>query len=109
MAQRRRTREQWRELVTGWHGSGLTQQAYAERHGISTGSLARWREVFRRERDAGAEPAAGARFVPVAWADVTPARLAPLVLVLTDGRRLEIAPDFDTPTLTRLLLALEAA
>ena len=109
MAQRRRTREQWRELVTGWHGSGLTQQAYCERHGVSAGSLQRWREVFRREREAGAEPTPDARFLPIAWADVTPARVAPLVVVFANGRRLEIAPDFDAPTLTRLLLALEAA
>jgi transposase len=110
MAQRRRTSEQWRELVTGWPRSGLTQQAYCERHGISPGSLQRWREVFRQERAHGQEQAAAAvRLVPVHWVETTPAHPAPLILVLSDGRRLEIAPEFDTGTLKRLLLVLQEA
>ncbi|UHD16877.1 IS66 family insertion sequence element accessory protein TnpA [Thiocapsa bogorovii] len=57
MAEKRRSREQWRELVRGWPGSGLTQAQYCERHGISTGSLSRWRAVFGREHQECGGPA----------------------------------------------------
>jgi hypothetical protein len=49
MAEKQCSREQWRELVGGWPGSGLTQAQYCEHHGMSTGSLSRWRAVFGRE------------------------------------------------------------
>ena len=29
-------------LVSGWAGSGESRAAYARRHGVSVGSLARW-------------------------------------------------------------------
>ena len=49
MAQQRRTREKWRQLVEGWADSGLTQSQYCARHRISVASLHRWREVLHRE------------------------------------------------------------
>ncbi len=52
MAQRRRSRAQWRRLVDGWPRSGLRQQGYCDRHGISVGSLRRWQQIFREEREA---------------------------------------------------------
>lgn len=110
MAQRRRTREQWRELVEGWPRSGLTQQAYCERHSIAPGSLQRWREIFRHERARGHGQTTDAlRLVPVQWVDTPPAAVTPLILVLPDGPRLEIAPDFDTATLKRVLAVLREA
>jgi transposase-like protein len=48
MAQGRRTRAQWRQLVEGFSGSGLTQACYCERHGISVTSFQRWRAQFRQ-------------------------------------------------------------
>jgi len=110
MTQRRRTREQWRELVEGWPRSGLTQQAYCERHGVASGSLQRWREVFRQARARGHDQTAEAvRLVPVQWVDAPAAVVTPLILVLADGQRLEIAPDFDTATLKRVLAVLQEA
>ena len=64
MARQRRSRGQWRRLVEGWARSGLTQQAHCDRHGISLGSLYRWREIFREEGVGGA-PAEPVRLVPV--------------------------------------------
>jgi hypothetical protein len=113
MAQQRRTREQWRRLVQGWPGSGLTQSQYCARHRISVASLHRWREAFHRESAASAAPADARceeplRLLPVEFCE----RSAPhsagsaLTLVLDEGLRVEIAPGFDVPTLTRLVSAL---
>ena len=113
MAHRRRSREQWRRLVEGWSHSGLTQQGYCDRHGISLGSLRRWRQIFREERESGItvdatlqEPA---RLVPVELIDGDGVEAEPLTLVLTEGMRIEIAPDFDALTLKRLLGVLREA
>ena len=113
MAHRRRTREQWRRLVEGWSGSGLTQAAYCRRQGVSVASLQRWRERLRREPVAGTTPVGAScdgplRLVPVEVCE----RRAPhsagaaLTVVLDDGLRVEIAPGFDAPTLTRVVSAL---
>ncbi|WP_295456041.1 transposase [uncultured Thiodictyon sp.] len=110
MAQQRRTREQWRELVRAWPGSGLTQQAYCERHGVSPSSLARWRAIVSQEPaslpSARAQPV---RLLPVQWVTPEHRESSPLTLVLKDGQRLEIAADFDAATLARLLAVLREA
>jgi transposase-like protein len=114
MAQKRRSREQWWELVRGWPGSGLTQAQYCERHGISPGSLYRWRDVFRRERDAGGGwPRAGieepVRLLPVQFSEPVepPRRDRVLTVVFGDGVRLEVLPGFDAATLARLVEVLQ--
>lgn len=43
---RRRSREQWRQLVWGHRGSGLSVAGYCEREGISTASFRRWRSLL---------------------------------------------------------------
>ena len=113
MGQRRRSRAQWRRLVDGWPGSGLTQQGYCDRHGISLGSLRRWRQIFGEQRDGGrtgivAKPAP-VQLVAVKLTDTAPARAAPLILVLTDGLRIEIPSSFDEPALKCLLGVLREA
>ena len=107
MGQRRRSRAQWRQLVEGWAGSGLTQQGYCDRHGISLGSLQRWRRIFREQRDTGtigeqARPSR-AQLVPVKLLHEATAARQPLMLLLPDGLRIEIPGDFDAPSLQRLL------
>ena len=113
MAQRRRDREQWRRLVDGWARSGLTQQGYCDRHGISHASLRRWRQIFRQGCEtataghvAAAKPL---RLVPVELVGGGATEAKPLTLLLADGIRIEIAADFDAPTLRRLLGVLRAA
>ena len=49
------------------------------------------------------------RLVPVQWVDAPPAVVTPLILVLADGQRLEIASDFDTATLKRVSAVLQEA
>jgi transposase-like protein len=113
MGQRRRSRAQWRRLVEGWSGSGLTQQRYCDRHGISPGSLQRWRRIFREQRDddkvGSVAPSAPVQLVPVKLTDTAQACEAPLMLVLNDGLRIEIPRDFDVPSLQRLLGVLQEA
>lgn len=43
---RRRSREQWRQLVSGHGGSGLSVTGYCEREGISAASFHRWRSLL---------------------------------------------------------------
>jgi hypothetical protein len=97
MVEQRRSREQWRELIRGWPGSGLTQALYCERHGISTGSLSRWRAVFGREHQAGGGQArsraeAPLRLLPVAFSQALepPRSDRVLPLVFGGGVRLEV-------------------
>lgn len=110
MAEKRRSREQWRELVRGWPGSGLTQAQYCERHGISTGSLSRWRAVFGREHQAGGGPArsgveAPLRLLPVQFGDTLepPGRERVLTVVFGGGVRLEVPSGCDGATLAQVV------
>jgi hypothetical protein len=110
MAEKRRSREQWRELVRGWPGSGLTQAQYCEHHGISTGSLSRWRAVFGREHHAGGGPARSRaesplRLLPVQFGDaLEPARSdRVLTVVFGGGVRLEVPPGCNGATLARVV------
>jgi transposase-like protein len=108
MAGGRRSREQWRRLVEGWAQSGLTQQAYCDRHGISLGSLYRWRAIVR-EDDAGGGPTEPLRLVPVELIGERREEAKGLTLVLADGVRIEIGADFDAATLRRVLGVLREA
>jgi hypothetical protein len=110
MAEQRRSRAQWRELVRGWPGSGLTQAQYCERHGISTGSLSRWRAVFGGEHQAGGGPARSraeesVRWLPVQFSEALepPRSDRVLTVVFGGGVRLEVPPGCDGATLARVV------
>ena len=104
--QRRSDKERfWRRMVRQWRSSDLSARAFCAERGLSEASFYGWRRTII-QRDAGA-----LRFVPV---HVVPEQqpLAPdkgggLELVLPQGRRLRIEPNFDAPTLKRLLALLE--
>jgi hypothetical protein len=109
MAWRQRSRNEWKRLVEGWARSSLTQEAYCERHGISVGSLQRWRRILAQ----GAAPrpqvtAPATEFMPVTLVGDAPAAPAPeLTLVLSDGLRLEIGAQCRAETLKRVLAVLQ--
>jgi putative transposase len=42
----RRSREQWRALLSGFTNSGLSAQAYCRQEGISSASFYRWRTIL---------------------------------------------------------------
>lgn len=47
---RRRTRDQWRELVEEYEGAGLTQEEFARSYGVKLGTFRTWLYRFRRAR-----------------------------------------------------------
>ena len=109
MGWRQRSRSEWQRLVAGWPRSGLTQEAYCTRHGISVGSLQRWRRIFAEDAAPQWKAVAPAtEFVPVRLiCDAPAAPTAELTLVLTDGLRLEIGPECQSETLKRVLGVLQ--
>jgi transposase len=109
MGWRQRSRNEWQRLVAGWPRSGLTQEVYCARHGISVGSLQRWRRILAE--DAAPRPrvtAPATEFVPVTLVGDAPAApAAELTLVLSDGLRLEIGAQCRAETLKRVLDVLQ--
>ena len=93
----------WRRWIDQWRASGLSVQAFCTRHDLAPARSYHWRRVL--ERRAAEQPVA---FVPVqVAADAVPAQASALEVILTDGRAVRIAPDFDAATLRRLLAVLE--
>ena len=81
------------KLIEAQKRSGMSIAAFAKEHGVPVWKLYQAGRTRRRRR---------AEFVEVA---VVPkvAALSPLELVLPGGLRVRIPPDFDEPTLRRLL------
>jgi hypothetical protein len=108
-----RTLEQWRELIQGWPGSGLTQAEYCDRHDISVSRFHRWRERLCQEPNAVEARLAGGgsqppRLLPVPLRqDPSTPRQDPAVPALTrvfpNGLRLEIGADVAPSTLAPVL------
>jgi len=99
---RRRSPEEILELVGEYERSGLTQQAFADRIGVSLGSVSNW---LRRARNADARQPeellpAPSRLIPVTLRSTAP---PPFELVTPGGATLRIPPDFDPTALERLL------
>jgi transposase len=105
MGWRQRSRREWQRLVAGWERSGLTQEVYCARHGISVGSLQRWRRIFAEDAVLGSRAGSPvSEFVPVTLVGDPPATAgAELTLVLTDGLRIEIGAQCRAETLKRVL------
>jgi hypothetical protein len=114
------TREEHKALrikqLAGWGASGLTQQAYCEREGISLKTFQRWRH--RLAAQAGALPGS-VQLVPVRVADTVSAVVArtrreptdvlaqPVEVVLASGRRLRFGDGLEETALARLIRLLE--
>ena len=61
-----RTRNEWQGLVAGWPRSGLAEEVYCARRGISLGSLQRWRRIFAEDAvPSSLASSAVSEFVPV--------------------------------------------
>jgi transposase-like protein len=103
---RRRSPEEVRELLDEYEQSGLTQQAFADRVGVSLSSISLWLRKARngdKREDADLLPAAS-RLVPVTIRSTDP---SPFELVTAGGATLRIPADFDPGALERLLALLE--
>ena len=102
IARRRRSPEEVRELLDEYERSGLTQQSFADRIGVSLASVSLW---LRKARNAANEKSpdlfpAASRLVPVTIRSTDP---SPFELVTASGVTLRIPPDFDPAALQRLL------
>jgi transposase len=109
MGSRRHTREQWRQWVASWPGSGLTQEAYCRQHNISVASLHRWREIFRHEgRVEQRPPGKSLQLLPVTLNEPLGGMGPGICVVLDEGLRIELSEDFQPATLRRVLDVLRA-
>jgi transposase len=93
---------QWRRWIQQWQHSGLSVQAFCDRHHLPAARFYAWRRTLH-QREAAA-------FVPVdVVPEPEPARAPDFELVLAGGRRLRVTPGFDPATLRQLLAVLEEA
>ncbi len=106
-AQRRRTPEEIEQIVAGFADSGLNRTEFCRRHRMSLGTL----KLYLKREDQENTGAAKDRLVAV---ELSGTELATnhdsgcgLVLVLSQGRRIEVEKGFDGPTLERLINILE--
>ncbi len=49
MSTRRRSRDEWREVIADWRASGLSCAEFAQLHGLNRNTLAWWRSELGRE------------------------------------------------------------
>ena len=66
----RRSREEWRELVVEFRGSGARAQDFARQRGLNVTRLWWWCSELRKE--VPGKPVASVRFLPVRAAAVVP-------------------------------------
>lgn len=110
------TREEWAKRIERWKDSGLSAKEFCNETGIRPRSLAWWQwQLGRKAQEptpaptpitretASAPPPSSMTFVEVS----TSLARAPYEIVLARGRRIVVPPDFDAPTLERLLVILE--
>ena len=103
------TREQARAVLEKHASSGLTVREFAEREGLETARLYRWRE--RVGVSAGQQLAASARSTPerAAFVEVRARRPSRIELVLRTGHVLFVPDSFDAGALSRIVEILERA
>lgn len=105
----------WNAILNDFRRSGLTHAEFCERRDISIHSFRKHLYGARVSKPAtttaGRAPASEPDFVPVTIvADPTSAIAAsvqPLELILPNGRRIAVAPGFDSQTLQRLIAVVE--
>ena len=104
-----RRHESWREVLTRWKASGLSQAAFCRRHRIAPWKLAWW-----KKRLAGHIVAPAASFVPIQIVmPTTPSGATSstgswMELILRGERRLRFSAQTDPAKLAAIAAALEA-
>ncbi|SRR5258708_487202 len=104
------TRSVWEKRVEDWRASGLDATSFARKHGLSEASLKWWKWQLSRKRRSRSKKARAKReaISPLTFIEMTPAIVgAALEVVLANGARIRIAPDFDPVVLARLVDVLE--
>lgn len=108
-SRQRRSRAEVEQLVTEYESSGLTQQEFCKRHGLSLSTLLR----HRKRSQLRMESAAAGGFIPVKislpeqggeshWGSA-------LVVWLLSGRKIEVRGGFDVKAFEQLVRVLEQA
>lgn len=106
----------WRDIITEWSRSGLSQAEYCRRKDIQIGNFRWWKRRLSTEASTDGPPVRRPRkrprdsrdsFVEVRMADANPRQ--GYEVVLSNGRVLRLPQTFDSETLTRLISAVEAA
>jgi hypothetical protein len=108
--QQRRSHAESEQLVDAFEASGLRRREFCLKHGVALGTLDFWRKRRRQERSTAAS--GGNRLVAVELAGLPGRRSMEtagggLVVVVSEGRRIEVSRGFDVATLERLLDVLE--
>jgi hypothetical protein len=102
----------WHALLNDFRKSGMTHAAFCQLRGVSLHTFRKrlYQSHAPETPSAPADPPtiAGPTFLPVTvLADPLEPAPGPLELILPHGRRVAVAPGFDTDTLRRLLSVLE--
>jgi hypothetical protein len=104
----RRSGEEIKRLVLEFESSGLRQNEFCRNHGLALSTLQR---QLKRRRSVKGEVKAAGRFVAVELAgkqsNGNSRSSSALEVVLSSGRRIEVRPGFDAPTLQGLIAILE--
>ena len=107
---KRRSGEEIKRLVLEFEASGLRQNEFCRNHGLALSTLQR---QLKKRRLNKTEAKECGRFVAVKLAGREPngksRSHAALEVVLCGGRRIEVRPGFDGPTLEGLIAVLERA
>jgi hypothetical protein len=97
--------EEWRQIIDGQTGGGLTVAAYCLERGITRGSFYTWKRWLR-------SPAKRNRLAKPVFAEVTPPKTSASGVVeicLHGERRLMVRAGFDHDLLIDLIRTLEGA
>ncbi|HMG01764.1 MAG TPA: hypothetical protein VK596_01450 [Edaphobacter sp.] len=107
---RRRSRVEADGLVLEFEQSGLTRKAFCQRHGIAQHTLDYYRHQRRSRQGAGSGLIVPVELLEPGMASVgtSISGRAPLAVVLTSGRRIEVKDGFDAGLLKKLVAVLEA-
>jgi hypothetical protein len=108
LPRRRRTRGEVQQLVSEFLSSGISQDEFCDKRGISRSALYR----YLKKQQGLEKPAMAAQLVPVELVDIRRRSMnggSGLAVVLPRGRKIEVGEGFDASTLERLLRVLERA
>lgn len=104
MAARRRTADEWREIVERWRSSGRSKEDYAHKLGVSPITLGWWQWKLA---GGGPGPTATPGFAEVVVAETAYEPKPPPDLVVEIGDlRVRVPSGFDAGELRRLVSAL---
>jgi transposase-like protein len=109
MAARRRSRQEWKQIVLEWRRSGLRKAQFARRHGLNPTTFGFW--CWTLKADLAAAPPRlqllPVQTVPVAGCTEATPRLQRAIVDLTGGAlRVEFSLDADARSVADLVAAL---